>query len=741
MYRRPFRIVVVAACFAATLLVVPTLAKEPVAKKIVLLAGRKSHGPGVHEYVKDLQFLKFCLDNATNVQGIKTELHLEGWPEDPTTLDDADTIVLFSDGCDHDEKNHPFLVGDRMKVIEKQMKRGCGLVVQHYATFCPERCREQYLDWVGGYFDYQNGPAANKWFSRIGWATSTLEPATPKHPTLNGVGPFEHKEEYYFNIRFRPNDPRLTPISTVTIPNVPDKQVVSWAVQRKDGGRGFATTCGHTHTDLVTKPEYRKLHLNAICWTAGIDLPAGGVETLLPGEKKAIVDNEKPIKALIVTGNHHPGHPWQSSTKAIKQILKADPRFVVDTIIDPDLMAKKDLKAYDVLVLNYCNWHTPSLSDSAGEALKNYIADGGGFAILHFANGAWGPGANPPLPMFDVWEEFAGKICRRIWIDGQSSHDAYGKFRVHITNDDHPITQGMEDFDTYDELYFNQQGEEPINVLATAHSKVGKKDAPMFFTYTYGKGRCFQNMLGHSIESITNPSTAALTLRGCAWAAGRKPINKTYLFPSSLDQRNAKKFGGFLDVTQKAATVPASEQFLSKPMTVECFAKLSTPAPFNVILSNDPKSSPTHWELYSFAGSGNLALYMPGCTPSSIQTGASIADNIWHYIAVTYDANNRVTLFVDGEKVAEANVQVNPANAARTPGPLAIGKAYDKGNIVPCMGQIDELRISNTVRTIDGVPQKPFEADDQTIGLWHFDENPGTPLLKDASSRKNDAGL
>lgn len=720
-------------------LVTPGLTAEPVTKKIVLLAGRKSHGPGAHEYVQDLQFLQYCLENATNVKGIKTELHLEGWPEDPATLDDADTIVLFSDGSDHDEKSHPFLVDDRMKVIEKQMKRGCGLMVQHYATFCPERCREQYLDWVGGYFDYQNGPAANKWFSKIGWATSILEPATPKHPVLNGVGPFEHQEEYYYNIRFRENDPRLTPISTVKIPGEKDPQVVSWAIERKDGGRGFATTCGHTHTDLVNKADYRKLHLNGICWTAGIDVPAEGVQTLLPGEKK-MTDDEKPIRALIITGQHHPGHPWQPSTTAIKQILKCDPRFNVDTIIDPDLMAKTDLKAYDVLILNYCNWNLPSLSDAAGEALKKYIADGGGFAILHFANGAWGPGANPPVPDFDVWDEYCGKICRRIWIDGKSSHDVYGKFRVKIIDQKHPITQGMKDFDTYDELYFDQQGEEPIETLATAHSKAAQKDAPMFFTYTYGKGRCFQNMLGHSIESITNPGAAALTLRGCAWAAGRTPAEETLLIPFSIDQRDDKNFVGFVDTTQKAATVTPADPslFLTTPMTVECFVKLATSAPFNVIVSNDPKSSPTHWELYSNAGDGSLVFYAPGCTPSFVQTGVCIADNSWHYIAATYNGN-KMELFVDGEKVASADMQSPPANVTRIAGPLAIGKAYDNDQAVPCNGQIDELRISNTVREIGAAPQKPFEADAQTIGLWHFDENPGAPILNDASDKKNDA--
>jgi hypothetical protein len=31
---------------------------------------------------------------------LRTELHSGGWPDDPKTLDDADTIVLISSGGD-----------------------------------------------------------------------------------------------------------------------------------------------------------------------------------------------------------------------------------------------------------------------------------------------------------------------------------------------------------------------------------------------------------------------------------------------------------------------------------------------------------------------------------------------------------------------------------------------------------------------------------------------------------------
>jgi len=52
------------------------------------------------------------------------------------------------------------------------MKRGCGLCLIHWSTFVPkEKAGDQVLEWVGGYFDYQSGPAKNGWPdpSTMGW--------------------------------------------------------------------------------------------------------------------------------------------------------------------------------------------------------------------------------------------------------------------------------------------------------------------------------------------------------------------------------------------------------------------------------------------------------------------------------------------------------------------------------------------------------------------------------------------
>ena len=42
-------------------------------KKIVIIAGRKSHPPGAHEYLKSAQLLKVMLERST--PGARVELH------------------------------------------------------------------------------------------------------------------------------------------------------------------------------------------------------------------------------------------------------------------------------------------------------------------------------------------------------------------------------------------------------------------------------------------------------------------------------------------------------------------------------------------------------------------------------------------------------------------------------------------------------------------------------------------
>jgi trehalose utilization protein len=70
---------------------------------------------------------------------------------------------------------------------------------------------------------------------------------------------------------------------------------VAWAYQRPDGGRGFGFTGGHVHWNYAHN-QLRKLLLNAFCWIAEIEVPAGGVATKTPTveEMEASLEGDRP---------------------------------------------------------------------------------------------------------------------------------------------------------------------------------------------------------------------------------------------------------------------------------------------------------------------------------------------------------------------------------------------------------------------------------------------------------------
>ena len=57
-------------------------------------------------------------------------------------------------------------------------------------------------------------------------------------------------------------------------------QHIGWAYERPNGnGRGFGTTGGHYHKTWA-RDDWRTLILNAIAWTAGVEIPTDGVPSV-----------------------------------------------------------------------------------------------------------------------------------------------------------------------------------------------------------------------------------------------------------------------------------------------------------------------------------------------------------------------------------------------------------------------------------------------------------------------------
>ncbi|MSR31395.1 MAG: hypothetical protein EXR99_07815 [Gemmataceae bacterium] len=273
----------------------PVQAAEEGKKKLVLIAGRKSHGYGQHSFKAGCMLLKKALDE--NVPGLETVVVLDGWPKDESVFNGAAGICIFSDGGG----GHPY--NANLSKIDSLAKKGVGLAMMHYAVEVPKgKSGEKFLEWIGGYFE-------PNWSVNPHWRLKECVLAK-NHPLTNGVGSFESQDEWYYHMRFPEKMTGVTPILSAMPPkdtlvradgklsrgdgphsnnqfvreavlDRKEKQVLAWAMERPDGGRGFGYTGAHSHWNWGIDNN-RKLILNSLVWICKMEVPAKGVESKRP---------------------------------------------------------------------------------------------------------------------------------------------------------------------------------------------------------------------------------------------------------------------------------------------------------------------------------------------------------------------------------------------------------------------------------------------------------------------------
>ncbi len=265
-----------AACLAASPL---TLAAED--KNLLLIAGPDSHGPRAHEHEAGM---KLFAESLEGVEGLTVTVVAGGWPEDEGLIAQADAVVFYADGFG----GHPAIQGERMALLQERIDQGMSIGMVHFAVHVPaERGGAEFQNWIGGY--YEDGFSVNPMW------TAEIRPHS-SHPITRGVGEFSVHDEWYFNMRFRENMEGVTPVLVATpsdetrdgpyvhppgpYPHIQAEkgreEVLMWAVERPDGGRGFGFTGGHFHSNWHV-PEKRRVVLNAMLWLAGIEVPENGV--------------------------------------------------------------------------------------------------------------------------------------------------------------------------------------------------------------------------------------------------------------------------------------------------------------------------------------------------------------------------------------------------------------------------------------------------------------------------------
>jgi type 1 glutamine amidotransferase len=256
------------------------------------------------------------------------------------------------------------------------------------------------------------------------------------------------------------------------------------------------------------------------------------------------------ISVLIVDGVNN--HDWQTGTRELQAILGGTGRFRVDVSTSParDAAAEEwarwrpQFSRYGAVLLN---WNGGHLADGlrwppeVDRALVDYVRAGGGLIVFHAANNAflnW-PEYNDMIGLGWRNKEFGPslvigpdeKVVRIPVGEGRNpGHGPRHTFEIHVLNADHPILRGLPRHWTQpsEQLTHGQHGPaEGLTILTYAWSKDVNENEPLDWVRSYGKGRVYTTMLGHTWKDEANPNFQCkefqrLIAQGVEWAATGK---------------------------------------------------------------------------------------------------------------------------------------------------------------------------------------------------------------------------
>jgi len=269
-------------------------------KRIVFVADTAPHGgPGNHEFLAASIYLARTI-NARYPDAYAVVYTKAKWPTD---LKGADAIIVLL--------NHG---GSSVNpAVKEAVARGAGFMAVHYGVEVDKGPQgKAFLQWLGGYFE-------PFWSVNPFWTPEFKD--IPTHEITRGVKPFSINDEWYFHMRFVEGMTGVTPILSalpqldkikgIQGPDKPaslrggnpavwkdvaagNKQVMAWAYERPDGGRGFGFTGLHRHSNLGDD-SFRTLLLNAVAWVSKLPVPANGITTPTPtrSELGGLIDEGK----------------------------------------------------------------------------------------------------------------------------------------------------------------------------------------------------------------------------------------------------------------------------------------------------------------------------------------------------------------------------------------------------------------------------------------------------------------
>lgn len=222
-----------------------------------------------------------------------------------------------------------------------------------------------------------------------------------------------------------------------------------------------------------------------------------------------------PLQALFVGGCPYSFHRIEPTEAPIRAALEPlDIEVTFDGIFHPDggeaftgdysSLTTESLSQYDLVVL-YTTGNDRRGADI--EAIRNFVGAGKALVGIHNATDTF---TDDPA--------FVSMMGGRF-----RTHPAQLSIQTEIVDSTHPITEGLEGFTVWDELYlFADYDPENVHLLAQTQSYAEEESVPIAWTREEGAGRIFYLSLGHTPSTLEDGNWRQFFQNGVEWALRRR---------------------------------------------------------------------------------------------------------------------------------------------------------------------------------------------------------------------------
>ncbi len=201
------------------------------------------------------------------------------------------------------------------------------------------------------------------------------------------------------------------------------------------------------------------------------------------------------MKIAIVTGEHgFREKDFDAVFRSMEDIefIREDLDVFVD---DPDK------KEYETVV--FYNFHRPYPTDEQAEAILGLTERGQGLVILHHA-----------ILAFPEWESYSD-MCGIL--DRDFDYSPRQTLQVQVSDPNHPITKGLDNWEMGDETYLMKSAGEDSTILLTVDHP-NSMDV-IGWSREYGNSRIFCLQSGHDNVTYSDPNFRKVLQQGIEWCA------------------------------------------------------------------------------------------------------------------------------------------------------------------------------------------------------------------------------